>query len=147
MEATRHVPLSEDAALVATLAGTAMPFSHCAEDEAERWLRALRLHGDVGRVLQAVGVGEAPLETVAREGRDAPDATPPLGQDALDRAMREAEHRAVARGADAVGTADLLTALLEVYGDPMDGALGRHGTSRREVLERLAELDEPLEPA
>ena len=30
------------------LAGTAMPFAHSAEDEAERWLRALRLHGQVG---------------------------------------------------------------------------------------------------
>ena len=31
------------------LAGTAMPFAHSAEDEAERWLRALRLHGQVAR--------------------------------------------------------------------------------------------------
>ena len=39
-----HIPLSQDAALVVALAGTAMPFAHSAEDEAERWLRALRLH-------------------------------------------------------------------------------------------------------
>ena len=45
----RHIPLSQDAALVVALAGTAMPFAHSAEDEAERWLRALRLHGQVGR--------------------------------------------------------------------------------------------------
>ena len=45
------------------LAGTAMPFAHSAEDEAERWLRALRLHGRVGATLQALGVGEAPLMT------------------------------------------------------------------------------------
>ena len=38
-------PLSQDAALVAALAATAMPFSHSAEDQAESWLRALRLHG------------------------------------------------------------------------------------------------------
>ena len=37
MTTTHHIPLSEDAALVTALAGTAMAFSHCAEDEAERW--------------------------------------------------------------------------------------------------------------
>ena len=41
----RHIPLSQDAALVVALAGTAIPFAHSAEDEAERWLRAMRLHG------------------------------------------------------------------------------------------------------
>ena len=51
----RHIPLSQDAALVVALAGTAMPFAHSAEDEAERWLRALRLHGQVGATLQALG--------------------------------------------------------------------------------------------
>ena len=51
----RHIPLSQDAALVVALAGTAMPFAHSAEDVAERWLRALRLHGLVGATLQALG--------------------------------------------------------------------------------------------
>jgi hypothetical protein len=55
-----HTPLSQDAALVVTLAGTAMAFAHSADDEAERWLRVMRLHGQVGDVLQALGVGEAP---------------------------------------------------------------------------------------
>ena len=59
----KHIPLSQDAALVVALAGTAMPFAHSAEDEAERWLRALRLHGQVGAALQALGVGESPLMT------------------------------------------------------------------------------------
>ena len=49
----RHIPLSQDAALVVALAGTAIPFAHSAEDEAERWLRAMRLHGQVGSMLQA----------------------------------------------------------------------------------------------
>ena len=71
----RHTPLSQDAALVVAFAGTAMPFAHSAEDEAERWLRALRLHGQVGAALQALGVGEAPLMT----GSDAErNATPAL---------------------------------------------------------------------
>ncbi len=68
---THQIPLSQDAALIVALAGTAMPFAHSAEDEAERWLRALRLHGHVGTTLQALGVGEAPLTTGSRARRRA----------------------------------------------------------------------------
>jgi sugar phosphate isomerase/epimerase len=142
MDATSHIPLSEDAALVATLAGTAMPFSHCAEDEAERWLRALRLHGKVGQVLQALGVGEAPLEIGADEICDQPETSPPLGEPALEQAVREAERHAEEHGGDQVVTADLLLALFDVYGEPMDHALAVRGARRDEVLERLAELDD-----
>ena len=135
------MPLSEDAALVTALAGTAMAFSHCAEDEAERWLRALRLHGQVGTALQALGVGEAPLESgAAVDVCDEPSASPPLGEPALDRTVREAERRALARHAEAVGTADLLLALLDVYGEPIDHALELRGATRAEVIERLAAM-------
>jgi hypothetical protein len=136
---TQHIPLSEDAALVTALAGTAMAFSHCAEDEAERWLRALRLHGQVGSALQALGVGEAPLETVGELCEGSP-STPPLGSNALDRTVIEAERRAAERGAEAVGTADLLVALLDVYGEPIDHALELRGATRQELLERLADM-------
>ena len=139
MAATMHIPLSEDAALVTALAGTAMAFSHCAEDEAEQWLRALRLHGQVGSVLQALGVGEAPLATT--ELCEEPESTPAFGQAALDSTMRGAEHRAATRGADTVGTPDLLLALLDVYGDKMDRALQVRGASRDEVLQRLGEIE------
>jgi hypothetical protein len=145
MEASTHIPLSEDAALVAALAGTAMAFSHCAEDEAERWIRALRLRGRVGRVLQALGVGEAALETTG-DLSDQPKSAPPLGQEALDSTMRAAEQHAVSRGAETVATPDLLTALFDVYGDAMDRALRIRGASRGEVLERLAELDDAERP-
>ena len=53
--------LSGDAALVVGLAATAMPFAHTAEDQAESWLRTLRLHGSVGTALSALGMGEEPL--------------------------------------------------------------------------------------
>jgi hypothetical protein len=148
MGATEHIPLSEDAALVTALAGTAMAFSHCAEDEAERWLRALRLHGQVGEALQALGVGEAPLESEAVDGIGTePASHPPLGEPALDRTVREAERRALARHAEAVGTADLLMALLDVYGNPMDHALELRGATREEVLERLAAMGDHPELA
>jgi hypothetical protein len=141
MQIAHHTPLSEDAALVTALAGTAMAFSQCAEDEAERWLRALRLHGQVGCALQALGVGEAPLESQKAEAAcDEPPSSPPLGDSAVDRTVREAERRAIERGAEAIGTADLLLALLDVYGDPMNHALELRGTTSDEVIERLAAM-------
>src|SRR5918992_4396168 len=60
-------PVSQDAAIVLGLASTALPFATSVEDEAERWLRIMRLHGQVGVALQALGVPEGPLETGARD--------------------------------------------------------------------------------
>jgi hypothetical protein len=144
MEASTHIPLSEDAALVAALAGTAMAFSHCAEDEAERWIRALRLHGGAGSVLQALGVGEAPLERVDDLCTGA-GPQPPLGQQALDSAIRRAEELAGARGSETITTTDLLVALFDVYGENIDVALQARGSSRREVLDRLDEARDSAE--
>ena len=145
MATTDHIPLSEDAALVTALAGTAMAFSHCAEDEAERWLRALRLHGQVGT---ALGVGEAPLESEAvGDVCEDPASHPPLGETALRETVLEAERRALARRARAVGTADLLLALLDVYGEPLDEALALRGATRDEVIERLAAMGDHPELA
>ena len=138
MEHPCHIPLSQDAVLVAALAGTALPFAHSPEDEAERWLRVLRLHGQVGSVMQALGVGEAPLMTRAEstgEGRGNPAAGE---EDVVERVVRSACRFAHGRRAASVGTPDLLFALLEVYGGLIDRALYVRGTSREEVLECLA---------
>jgi hypothetical protein len=132
----KHIPLSQDAALVVALAGTAMPFAHSAEDEAERWLRALRLHGQVGAALQALGVGEAPLMTGSAADEDGP-GTPPLGVEVLDDVTRRAGEFAAARNADTVGTPDLLFGVLDVYGRLFDRVLYLRGTSREELAERL----------
>jgi hypothetical protein len=132
----RHTPLSQDAALVVALAGTAMPFAHSAEDEAERWLRALRLHGQVGAALQALGVGESHLMTGSQAEEDGP-GTPPLGADVLDEVTRRAGGFAAAREAETVGTPDLLFAVLDIYGKLFDRALYLRGTSREELTERL----------
>src|SRR4051812_39270236 len=43
-----RIPLSQDGAIVLGLAATAVPFATSSEDEAERWLRVMRLHGQVG---------------------------------------------------------------------------------------------------
>lgn len=135
----RHIPLSQDAALVAALAGTAIPFAHSAEDEAERWLRAMRLHGQVGAILQALGVGEAPLMTGSETDHSDGHGTPNLGPDVLDDVTERASQFAETRGAQTVGTADVLFAVLDVYGKLFDRALYLRGTSRDELVERLTD--------
>jgi hypothetical protein len=53
--------LAPDAAMALGIAATAMPFARTPEGEAERWLRVLRLHGESGIALQALGVSEGPV--------------------------------------------------------------------------------------
>ena len=127
--------LSQDAAIVLGLAGTAMSFAHSREDEAERWLRVLRMHGRVGESLQALGVPEAPLMTYARPA-PSPDVAPSSGN-TVDAICRRAVQMATARSADRVGTLDILFAVLATYGGAFDRALYVRGTSRDELLERL----------
>ncbi len=133
----RQIPLSQDAALVVALAGTAIPFAHSAEDEAERWLRAMRLHGQVGATLQALGVGEAPLMTGTEHDHSAGHGTPNMGPDVLDDVTHKATEFAAGRDAESVGTADILFAVFEVYGKLFERALYLRGTSRDELVERL----------
>ena len=141
---SRHpTPLSQDAALVFALAGTAMAFSHSAEDEAERWLRAMRMHGRVGQALQAMGVGESPLMT----GSEARPGKTPLGPKAVDVVTDRAQDYAFRRNAATVGTPELLFAVMEVYGKMFDRALYLRGTSREELLERLSSVEAENEPA
>ena len=142
----RHIPLSQDAALVVALAGTAMPFAHSAEDEAERWLRAMRLHGQVGAALQALGVGESPLMTGSEHEHSEGHGKPTLGPDVLEDITRRATELAGAREADTVGTPDLLFAVLDVYGKLFDRALYLRGTSREELVERLVSSDVTRRP-
>jgi hypothetical protein len=131
-----QIPLSQDAALVVALAGTAMPFAHSREDEAERWLRTLRLHGTVGATLQALGVGESPLmnDPEAGPGHD----TPPLGPAVLDRVTERACEIAAERNGEAVCTSDLLFAVMDAYGPLFEHTLYLRGTSREELTERLS---------
>lgn len=145
MGPSHNIELSQDAALVAALAGTAMSFSHSAEDQAERWLRALRLHGKVGSAMQGLGVGEAPLVTGAETADDRPGESPPLGEGAVDLVVKRAREHAGERPDPLVGTPDLLFALLEVYGGLMDRALKARGASREELVQRLAATGSPVE--
>lgn len=127
--------LSQDAAIVLGLAATAMDFAHGREDEAERWLRVLRIHGRVGETLQALGVSEAPLMTAARPVEDI--EPPSTGENPVDVVYRVSSRMATSRAAEMVGTIDILFAVLKTYGGAFDRALYIRGTSREELLERL----------
>ena len=133
-----NVGLSQDAAIVLALAETAIPFAISPEDEAERWVRLLRVHGQVGGALQALGVGEAPLSTTAQPHAVRVLRSRPLGQDPVADVALAAHRLAGKRGARLVGTVDILFAVIGVYGRTFDRALYIRGTSVEELLARLA---------
>jgi hypothetical protein len=132
------VGLSQDAAIVLALAETAIPFAISPEDEAERWVRLLRIHGQVGGALQALGVGEAPLSTTAQPHAVRVLRSRPLGQDPVADVALAARRLAGKRGARLAGTIDVLFAVIGVYGRTFDRALYIRGTSVEELLARLA---------
>jgi hypothetical protein len=127
-----QLPVSQDAAIVLALAETAIPFAASREDEAERWVRVLRLHGQVGGALQGLGVGEAPLETIA----DVPASR--TGRVPVSTVAAAAQRYATGRAAKLVGTIDVLFAVFECYGGAFDRALYVRGAFRDELIERLA---------
>ena len=131
------VGLSQDAAIVLALAETAIPFAVSREDEAERWVRLLRLHGQVGLALQALGVGEAPLSTTAQPHAVRVLRSRPLGEDPVADVTLAARRLASKRGARAAATVDVLFAVIGVYGKTFDRALYIRGTSVEELIERL----------
>jgi hypothetical protein len=127
--------LSQDAAIVLGLAGTSVLHARDEHDAAERWVRVLRLYGVVGAAMQALGVGETPIDTAAAERtfRHKPDKVP--GAEEITSRSRD---MALHRGAPAVGTIDVLFACFDLYGPAFDRALYVRGTSRDELLEQVA---------
>jgi hypothetical protein len=118
-----------------------MPFARTSEDEAERWLRVLRLNGQVGATLQALGVSEGPLraaEETEREQRGAPTGLE--DRDAVARVTEDAVRIAGRRDAARVTTSDVLMAVMHVYGADFEEVLRAHGTDAEEVIERLGLL-------
>jgi hypothetical protein len=130
--------LSQDAAIVLGLARTAVPFAASKEDEAERWVRVMRVHGQVGQAMQALGVGEAPLESPAQ-----PRAVRLL-QDRLDSAtiVEQVEERArqlaAERRAQLVSTVDIFFAVLDIYSTTFERALYARGATRVELIAELS---------
>lgn len=132
-------PLAGDAALVLGIASTAIPFARTREDEAECWLRMLRLYGEAGVVLQALGVGEGrvQLHEGARSLED--ERSREEESDPVDQVAEEAARIAGARASSGLTTADLLLAVMCVYDEDFDRALQAHGTGRDEVSALLRE--------
>jgi hypothetical protein len=127
-----------DAALILGMASTALPFAGTREEEAERWLRILRLHGEAGATLQGLGVSEGPLEE-HEQAASAPAARG--GEGAVADVGARATELAGDRGAQSVQSRDVLVAVMHVYGEDFDRVLRVHGTDRAEVLERLDAAD------
>jgi hypothetical protein len=126
--------LSQDAMTVLGLAGTALPFAESVDDEVERWLRPLRLYGEAGASLQALGIGEGRVEGTGQGPQETVTATP---QETLALVTAAASRIAAERGATTVGTQDILSAVMEHYGDAFERALDRHSGDSAELLERL----------
>jgi hypothetical protein len=142
---SENVGLSQDAAFVLALAETAIPFAISLEDEAERWVRLLRLHGQVGGALQALGVGEAPLSTMAQPHAVRMTRSRPAGENPVSDVTQAARRLAFKRGAGAAATVDVLFAVIGVYGKTFDRALYIRGTSTEELLERLVVVEADVE--
>lgn len=131
--------LAPDAAIVLGIASAALPFACTPEDAAERWLRVLRLHGQAGAALQALGVSEGSLRAPARDEREwAPAAEG--DRDAVARVLELATAHAERRGAAGVATPDVLLAVMDVYGADFERVLRAHGTDRDEVVEQLGAI-------
>jgi anti-sigma B factor antagonist len=132
------LPFNTDAAVALGLASTAMPFAASRPAEALRWLRILRLRGEAARVLSSLGVGETPLadtDAGEAEAHALHAAGQPLDAVSIisDRAVRFARERDAA----AVGTGDILIAVMAFYGPDFERVLVAHGTDRDEVIGRL----------
>jgi anti-sigma B factor antagonist len=136
--AADNLPFNTDAAMALGLASTAMPFAASPQAEALRWLRILRLHGEAARVLCALGIGELPLPDADADQQGAHLA--PAGRQARD-AVTIISERAVQfareRNATAVGTGDILIAVMAFYGPDFERVLAAHGTDRDEVIGQL----------
>jgi hypothetical protein len=131
--------LAPDAAMVLGIAATAMPFARTPEAEAERWLRVLRLHGEVGAALQALGVSEGSLHAHDEDTKRERTAHAGLDddRDVVAQVTEKAVHIAGRRGATGVTTTDVLMAVMHLYGADFDRVLRAHGTDRDEVIEWL----------
>lgn len=129
-------PLTTDAALMLGIASTAMPFARSTQDQAERWLRALRRHGESGAVLGSLGVREGSI------GISRADAGPtdwaPGDPEAVATVTEHASRVATGRGAPKVATSDVLLAVMHVYGATFDRVLAAHGVDIEELAARLA---------
>lgn len=136
--------LTRDAALALGIAATAVPFARSRQAQAERWLRALYRCGGAGIALSSLGVTDIPSSPVpAEEGGEHHDSEGAVDRDAVATVTEHARRLAAGRGDGAtIGSADLLGAVIEVYGADLDRLLIAHGTTADAVTELLARTPE-----
>jgi hypothetical protein len=133
------VALASDAAIVLGIASTAMPFTRTPEDEAERWLRVLRLSGDAGAALQVLGVSEGRSFQEPGEGGDRAytSASGAVTHDAVEQVTEQAVRIARERDSAEIGTTDVLMGVMCVYGAEFDRVLQAHGVDRDDLIEQV----------
>lgn len=134
------LPLTADAALMLGIASTAMPFAQSAEEQAERWLRALRNHGEAGAILASLGLSEAALAEREYASEDE-DPAGPGDPDAVATVTAAAGRIAVERGAPKLATSDVLQAVIQVYGPTFYRVVSSHGVDPAELTARTANPD------
>jgi hypothetical protein len=129
-----QLELSRDATTVVGLAGTALAFAASVDEEVERWLCALRLYGEAGVVLQALGLDDEPSTGESRNVD--PVGEVDVGGDRVAAVLTCSGQFATQRGSRSIGTPDLLMAVMQVYGGTFDSVLERRGIDRVQLLER-----------
>ena len=118
--------LTDEAAIVLTLAEVFVPLASSRVDEAERWLRIMHGYGTVGQGLQELGMPCGQLST--------PSLPPRHGLSPVAAVASEAAHFADERGAPAIATIDVLFAVILLYGPLFDRALYTATGKRRSDL-------------
>ncbi len=132
-------PLTADAALMLGIASTAMPFAQSAEEQAERWLRALRNHGESGAILASLGLSEATLEPADEGVTD--EVSAPGDPDAVGTVTSAAGRIAAERGCPKLGTTEVLQAVIDVYGAIFYRVVSAHGVDPAELKARMASTE------
>jgi hypothetical protein len=134
------MPVGTDAAILLALADVSVPLAASRVDEAERWLRVMRDHGNVGRALQELGMAPAELATPSLGSRrgSAPRVNP------VTMVATQAATLASERGAQTVTTVDVLFAVISQYGPVFDRVLyAATGKTRSALLSTLVESPAP----
>jgi hypothetical protein len=126
-------PPSRHAAAALILGYLTVPPEAHPVDQAERWVRILRLHGRTGHALRQAGVRERPLATVAERARGSNGRGGPRRQ-VFTRAAEVARQA----GASTTDTVHVLFAVRAVLGSSLDRALYGHGIGWDQLLSQLA---------
>ena len=121
-----------EAMAVFTLAEFTVPHACSEAEEVERWLRAMRRDGVVGRALGDLGFLDGQLISRAEPPGN------PLRTSAVGAMRAKAAALADQRHAASVTTVDMLFALLATHGDLVDRALYERRITRPSLLDHVA---------